>query len=708
MKEKLWHISPRISNENIEKISKTLGISFPIAFLLHERGYKTPEEASAFIRLEDELFHDPFLMKDMDKAAGRIVYAIEKGEKTVIYGDYDVDGVTSVCLLCLYLREKGLDVSYYIPNRVGEGYGVNKEAIKKLYDNGNSLIVTVDTGITAIDEAAYASEIGCDMVITDHHQCREEIPDAVAVINPRRQDCSYPFKELAGVGVAFKLVCAVEYILRKNRGETEGFLSHVCKNYIDLVALGTVADVMPLTDENRLIVSMGISMMERSPRPGITALLDAADGGKNKKRKISSSVIGFTVAPRINAAGRMSSASKAAELFLCQSPSESQRIAAELCEINTERQLEENRIVSSLKSRIEESINNNLPVIVLDDDGWNHGVIGIVSSRITEKYGRPSILISFENDVGKGSGRSVHGMNLVEALSYCSSLLTKYGGHELAAGLTVSRENLEAFKEKINEYAVTKLGSGQVQAKLDVDLELYPEEISLCLASELDLLEPFGTANPTPTFCTLGLKVIEISEMGQGKHTKLLLERDGRRFPALMFGTGADELSFAKGDTVDIAFRLGVNEFRGVRSEQIMVKDVRISDSLRAERNAEHELYKKAASEGEVLSEWIPVRGDFVAAYLHLKRSLPENGGEINIRSLLNALSSTRGSSEMNYIKLRFILDILNESGVLTVKEKQEGERFALQMPHIETKVNLELSCIYKQLISRKNRNTKE
>ncbi len=704
-KEKIWHIGSRSESDEIISIMKSLGISLPTANLLYNRGYKTPEEATSFIRLEAELFHDPFLMEDMKKAADRIADAIEKKEKIAVYGDYDADGVTSTSLLCLYFRDKGLDPSFHIPNRVGEGYGVNRDALDKLVAEGNTLIITVDTGITAIEEAEYCRSLGCDMVITDHHECRELLPQAVAVVDPHREGCSYPFKELAGVGVAFKVVTAVEYTLRIRRGiPTDGFLSDICEKYIDLVALGTVADVMPLRDENRLIVSMGLSYMEKSPRAGISELVNAIDSGKTgaKKRRINSSFIGFNIAPRINAAGRMASASRAAELFLSRDLDEIKVIAEELCLTNTQRQTEENKIVESLRERIEAELALNSPVIVLEEDGWNHGIIGIVSSRITEKYGKPSIIISFDGDIGKGSGRSVKGMNLVEALSYCSEHLTKFGGHELAAGLTVKREDLAPFKEKLKEYALKALGDEPSAPSLELDFELYPSELTLALAEELDVLEPYGVSNPSPLFYCPSLSVVDVTPMGQGKHTKYILDRDGRRFSAVVFGSSPEELGFSHYDRVDIAFTLSVNEFRGVRSEQILIRSLRRSEGQLTEREEEFKEYTAILRGTSPVSVHFPVRASFVSTYLHLKRSLPEKGGTVSLRALLHALSSTNGG-EMSYIKLRLCLDILNESGVIilgTPEGAHGSESIFITVPHIETKIDLEKSCIYKQLMT--------
>ena len=716
-KEKIWNIGSRNDEDGkIRSMADTLGICFPTACLLYGRGYKDPKEASDFIRLESELFHDPFLLPDMDKAVKRIKEAIQGSEKIKIYGDYDVDGVTSVSLLYLYLTSKGAEVSYYIPNRASEGYGVNCEAIDTIVKEGNTLIITVDTGVTAIEEAKYCAERGCDMIITDHHECRDELPEAVGVINPKRADSKYPFSSLAGVGVAFKLVTAVECSIDRDNGITDGsFLGRICREYADLAALGTVADVMPLHDENRLIVSMGLSMMDKRPRAGIKALLEASDGVKTQKKKtVTSSVIGYSLAPKINAAGRIASAETAVELFLTESDLEAQRIAAVLNEINKERQNEENKIVEELRARIDGDPElKNSAVMVLENEGWHHGVIGIVSSRVTEKYGKPSILISLEDGVGKGSGRSIKGLNLVEALGHCSDLLEKYGGHELAAGLTVKEENLCAFRRKINEYAIEALGTSDPEVSIDIDCELYPSEITLIQASELELLEPCGTGNPTPTFACFGLIIEEIIPLSQGKHSKIILAGEGKRMTALMFGTSPDDLSYCHSNKVDIAFRLNINEYMGNRSEQILIRDIRLTAEEKEEDVRNFEEYESALK-GEALDcDVLPIRADFVSTYLHLKRTVAPDGGKIGIKALLQALNSiSQDGKNISYAKLRLVLDILNESGVisLTVDDaSQQGrESFHITVPKVENKVDLEKSCLYKQLMNPNKTNIRE
>ena len=455
-KEKNWLIK---SSDNsayrvgVSEIAASLGINPVVAKLLYNRGYTSVESAKAFVYMESEMLLDPFKMKDVEKGISGIKAAIEEGKKITVYGDYDVDGVTSVCTLYLYLKSIGANVDYYIPNRAGEGYGVSPAAIDAIKENGSTLIVTVDTGTTAVEEVEYAKSIGVDFIITDHHECRSDLPDALAVINPHRPDCEYPFKELAGVGVVFKLICAYEERV-KGYSRIQA-AKRIFSLYADLVAIGTIADVMPIKEENRIIVRYGLSMIENTDRIGLAALIEAASAKndaqrsaqRKKKVKITSGYIGYTLAPRINAAGRIKTASLAVELFLSDNKARAKEIAEELCRTNKERQAEENKIMQEADEKIEKYDIEKNPVIVLDADTWHHGVIGIVASRITEKYTRPAILVSFEgnesetpspDDVGKGSGRSIKGMNLVDALCHCSDHLVKFGGHELAAGLSVT------------------------------------------------------------------------------------------------------------------------------------------------------------------------------------------------------------------------------------------------------------------------------
>ncbi len=657
-KKKIWQVAEAFSDlASITNISRELKLSLAASRLLAGRGYSSVDTARAFLNKETELLHDPFLFTDMNKAVERILSAIYKGEKIVVYGDYDVDGVTAVTVLYTYLHDSGADVRYYIPNRIGEGYGVNFDALKSFSEDGCTLVITVDTGITAIEEVEKAKEIGLDVVITDHHECRAELPDAVAVVNPCRPDCSYPFGELAGCGVAFKLVCALE-MGRAGVNMYEATKT-VAPRFCEFVAIGTIADVMPLIDENRIIVSYGLRLLEDTSNIGLSALMRAsglitvdADGSVIKK-KISSSAVGFTIAPRLNAAGRISSAELSVELLLSDDLLRAEELAAELCETNRRRQAEENAIIEEADKKIELQCSENDRVIVLDDDHWHHGVIGIVCSRLTEKHNLPSILISFENntcdepspdDIGKGSGRSIHGLNLFEALEACSDILTKYGGHELAAGLSLTRENLKAFRRAINEFAEKKLAETELCRIVNIDLKLYPEEISQRLADELYLLEPFGTGNSQPIFETDRLIISEITSLSGGKHTKLTLHAPGltTAFTALLFGTSTAEFDFCVGDAVDIAYNLDINEFRGRRSVQLLVRDIR-----------------------KTASDYIPSREDFVKMYLLLREKMPP------VKADATELAETLGFSKDTVL---LMLDVLAELSIIRLCRSEELE----------------------------------
>lgn len=679
------------SDPEIIAISKELGISPITALLIYNRGQKTPEAAKKFLSVLSGSYYDPFLMPDMDKAVERILKAIENKEKTVIYGDYDVDGVTSVSILYTYLKELGLESEYYIPSRSTEGYGVNNEAIKSLSEKKVTLIITVDTGVTALDEIKFASSLGIDVVVTDHHECLAELPEAVAVVNPRRADSKYPFCELAGVGVVFKLLCAINQRLKGNDLDA--------RKFIDLVAIGTVADVMPLTDENRLFVAEGLRILNTSPRMGISALMKAVSKGDKQRKsqqKITSSVISFTIAPRINAAGRIESAEKAAELFLCTSPYVADSIADELCEINRRRQAEENRIIDEASEKIREDLDlEKDKVIVLARENWHHGVIGIVSSRITERFAMPSVLISFdENNIGKGSGRSVKGINLVEALTYCSDLLIKYGGHELAAGLTVSRENFDAFRERINKFVRENASETAGTVTVEADAFVNIDDITLDQAKELLLLEPYGVANPSPTFFLKDAVVRDVVSLAE-KHSKLVLESDGKIFPALYFGHSRSSLDIYKGDVVDISFTMGINEFRGVTDVQVIVRDVRrkITDESIEITPADKEKFRGIANGNTFrrADDILPCRDDFAQVYLYLKRRPNMREDTVGLREMISYFGGRIG-----YVKLMIILHVLCETELITLEFASEcDENFHFGVNYVKNKIDIEKSPFY-------------
>lgn len=698
------------------EIASKLGVTEITAGLLADRGCKNSSDAEAFISKKEAMLHDPFLMCDMEAAAKRILDAAKSGEKTVIYGDYDVDGVTSVSSLLLYLRSISANVDYYIPNRIGEGYGMSENSVRSLAADGVSLIITVDTGITAVAEAALCRELGVTLVITDHHECHSTLPDAYAVVNPHRPDCNYPFAELAGVGVVFKLLCAIEKL--RTGKDMYSAAKTISEKYIDLVAIGTVADVMPLTDENRLIVSEGLRRIEHSDRPGLCALMDAALSESKKAsspRKITSGYISFTLAPRINAAGRISSAGLAVSLFLESDPDKASLLAKRLCEINRERQQEENLIAESAIAKIESDPSLcNAPVIVLDDDSWHHGIIGIVASRITEKYSRPSILISFEgsvgeapspDDIGKGSGRSVKGMNLVEALHLSSELLEKYGGHELAAGLSVKRKNLPILRERLCGFADDLLGDeGQIPT-LEYDLTISPSEATMRQAAELYLFEPFGVANQMPVFRMNGVPVTDMTAVGGGKHTKFTLKCNSDYISAMCFRHIPEDYDVYPGDLVDVLFTLDINEFQGNKSVQFTVKDLRLTEEVYNAEVQQNETFSRIIGDiesgnvpsPETVSGNIPDRGDFAYVYTLLKNELRLDHAVFSVRALLNLIASTGGN--VGYVRLRLIILILDELGLIgaeNIDSELEAYRFT-KLPVTE-KRNLEDSRIMKAL----------
>ncbi len=716
-KEKIWLTPSPLSADEMrvcEEISSALGVSQVVARLLFSRGYTSVGQAKAFLYMETESLSDPYTLKDISPAADRIIEAISKKEHITVYGDYDVDGVTSVCTLYLYLKSKGATVDYYIPNRAGEGYGVSLGAIDSLKARGTSLIITVDTGITADKEVLYAKESGIDFVITDHHEQRQSLPKAVAVVNPHRQDCESSFKELAGVGVVFKLLCVLEGKISRERMSQVTY--RILKEYSDLIAIGTIADVMQIREENRIIVKHGLSMIENTKRAGLSALIEASststDSAKarvKKKPKITSSYIGFTLAPRINAAGRIRTADIAASLFLSKGEAEAQRIAEELCSANKDRQAEENKIMNDAYAQIEACGYDKNSVIVLAADNWHHGVIGIVASRITEKYSKPCILVSFEgngdnptdDDIGKGSGRSIKGMNLVDALCNSQELLVKFGGHELAAGLSVTRANLDAFRKKINEYASEHLDEDSFIPTYPCDLVLCADDIDMRLCEELHLLEPYGVGNPNPTFVLSHLSVVEINGVSEGKHTRLTLRSDKRAHSCMFFSHSPETLDICVGDFVDILFNLDINEWNGRRSVQIIVRDIRKSEEQKSREQLLSERFDRIWA-GESFTEadgFIPSRDDFVYLYRFLCASIREGKCEYRADELTLTICAQPGAPDINYIKLRVMIKVMQEMNLLSIEEiAEDGFRFSEYKR--QGKADLEKSHLLRRLRS--------
>jgi len=716
-KEKNWIIrsdGSKTAEESIANIAFELGINPIVARLLYNRGYKDCKSAKSFMYMESEMLINPLLMRDMDVGVKRIADSIEKNEKITVYGDYDVDGVTAVCTLYLYLKSLGADVDYYIPNRTGEGYGVSNAAIDTIAEKGTKLIITVDTGITANDEVLYAKELGIDFIVTDHHECRDDIPSCVAVINPHRPDCPYPFKELAGVGVVFKLICAYEeLILGKSKIDSA---KKIFSEYSDLVAIGTIADVMPIKEENRIIVRLGLNMIENTNRIGLAALIDATQSkndqqrshGKRKKIKISSGYIGYTLAPRINAAGRIKSAEMAVELFLSEDKETADRIANELCQANKERQTEENKIMKEAYEKIEAYDIDKNPIIVLDADTWHHGVIGIVSSRITEKYFRPSILVSFEGntpceisdeDVGKGSGRSIKGLNLVDALYHCNQHLVKFGGHELAAGLSVTRGSLPKFKEMINEYARENLSKEDMVPSIEADYEIDFSDINLALAKGFSMLEPYGVANPVPVLVLRGASVADISGISEGKHTKLTLTNGKSTLTAMYFSNSPESLGLYVGDKIDLLFNLDINEWGDRESVQLIVRDLK--HSVQQERIFEEERSRfeeiRLGARFSESEDILPSRDDFAAVYKFMLGAQRAGQNVLSHRDITSRFNGEGGFIKIGYAKLKIIVMVFMELNLANIIEISD-EVYSFSIHYTSSKTELDKSNILRKL----------
>ena len=585
-----WRIA-QSNKELTRSVAQRFGIDGFAAHLLTSRGFCTDESIADMLGLADDTtdYLDPFEIIDMDKAVSRISRALDNYERIAVYGDYDVDGVTSTALLYSYLESVGANVMYYIPDREGEGYGLNCSAIDKLRENKIDLIVTVDNGISAVEEVAYAKSLGMDVVVTDHHQEGDVLPDAAAVVNPHRKGSKCRFTEYAGVGVAFKLVCALE-----------GDSFAVAENFADLVALGTVADVVSLTGENRRLVRLGITQIRETERLGLRALIDLSG---ISGRPITATTIAFVIAPRLNAAGRLASASHAVRLLITEDEEEASALAEELNSKNRQRQAIEQVIdddVMDMLDRDPSVIYDR--VIVIAGEKWNGGVIGIFASRICERYGKPCFIISYEGDKAKGSGRSIEGFSLYDAISACSEHLNGFGGHTLAAGINLDTNKIDSFRRAINEYARRQYPV-MPSPELRIDCQLPPSALTLQLCKASQLLEPFGEDNPTPYIAVMGLKINEIYGAGGGKHQRLTLERGGTVITAMKFHTEDDEIPFRVGDVVDIVVTQDKSVFRGRETMTLVVKDIRLSETRFEEISGGRLLFEKMMRNEPVTEE---------------------------------------------------------------------------------------------------------
>ena len=686
MKFPVWHVA-QTDCAAVERLMDA-GYPYLVSGVLASRGVNCPEQATEYLTQETALAHSPFLMKDMDKAAARIDRALSDGERIAIFGDYDVDGITATCIMVDYLKSRGADVVHYIPRRIEDGYGLSCEAIEGLRKGGATLLVTVDCGITGVEEVAYARSIGMDVVVTDHHECKETLPVAAAVVDPRRTDCEYPFKHLAGCGVALKLVLALGGPDRE-----EALFSRYCT----LAAIGTVADVMQMTGENRTIVSRGLASLDRSDFIGLHALLKEAG---LSGREISSVQIGFVLAPRINAAGRMGAADMAADLLLCQDPAKAEELAKALCALNRERQSVEQTIYSQAEAMIEALPEDQRRALVLASETWHQGVVGIVASRLSEKYSRPSFMIHLNGGVGKGSCRSWGGFNLFAALESCSDLLLGFGGHELAAGFTIDEANIPAFRARMNQYAAEYWVGKTPESALEVDVEIrQPGRVTLQEVEALTALEPYGSGNARPLFCLMGATLLRTQNVGQNRHLKLRLGKGNAQFDGIFFSTTSAACGCAEGDRVDAAFYLQVNEFRGSRTMQLQMVDIRPSLSASSREQECLTLVEQCAAGAAVSARnahrMLPSREQYAAVWRSLVHMTPEGALHTAYLPLLRSLSAAMGKAD-GFLRSAFCLAVFRERGLLELEV--HGDDIDLRLAGKDKKVRLEDSIYIRRL----------
>ncbi len=675
---KKWTVA-KLNKDIAVDISMRHELPMLIAMMLAIRGITGDEEINDFLYNESEL-SDPFDAKDMEKAVERIKQAIENYEKICIYGDFDADGVTSTALLYSYLEAVGANVMFYIPAREGEGYGMNNEAISLLSEQGVKLIVTVDNGIAAVEEIAYANSLDIDTVVTDHHMPYSVLPDAVAVVDLHQEDCKSSFKELSGVGVALKLVMAIE-------GEYSD-PQQILENYSDLACLGTIGDIVPLIGDNRVIVKNGLMHIGNSDRCGLNALIEQAGLAE---RKITTGNISFSLVPRINAGGRLGLSKKTVSMLLTDDEELAQDIAQELCEDNIQRQSIEKEILDDINERIilSPTIVQNR-IIVVCGENWHQGVIGIVASRLKEAYGKPSIVISVDGDTCRASGRSIKGFSLCDAVFACSDLLTQYGGHPMAVGFGLERKNIDAFIEAINEYAKTV---EMPVPELELDCKLNPAQLSVALSDQLSMLEPFGAGNPTPLFGLYNMTVKDIHEVGGGKHLKLTLLRGTNSVSAMRFSTTKEEFPFDIGDVVDCAVTLDKNVYNNIENLSIIIRDMRFSDINEEEIINSKETFE-AFCRGDDISmadavSLLPDRDEFALVYRFLRA---HNGYKHSVDNLLYRLNC----SSLSYGKLRVILECMNELALIEIYEGINTTK--IKLCEVQGKVNLEDSMIISKL----------
>lgn len=677
MNIKKWRLPQPLEAETASLV-QALGLPQHICSILAARGHQNPEEAKCFLEGLSAL-PDPFLLKDMQKAIDRINVAVEYGQPICIYGDYDCDGITSTALLYTYFQDIGARVMYYIPDRDEEGYGLNCAAIDKLSALGIQLILTVDNGVSALEEVDYARELGIDVVVTDHHQPREVLPKAVAVIDPHRKDCPYPYKNLCGVGVAFKLICAMEYDIG-----CEEMLEH----FGPLVAIGTIADVVELCGENRRFVQVGLRALQDCQLPGLCRLMERAGLRTNK---LDSTGVAFGIVPRLNAAGRIGKADLAVDLLLCEDEEQAEELSAQIHEYNETRKILVDEILLDIDAMLEQNpglLEQRL--LILCGQGWHHGVIGIAAARLVDRYSKPCLLMSLEGNEVRGSARSVEGYSMIAAISRCSAWLTRYGGHDQAAGFSLLGEDVDGFITAMLADAAEHYDLMPVD-ELGIDVQMEPWQINLKAVNALSCLEPFGCGNEAPVVLLSRCTLEAIYPLSEDRHVKLRFRSGNKLFQALYFGMSSRCFPYVPGDVLDLAVSLDSSEYNGEQSVNIKIKSLRPAglpqDKLVVGRQYYEKLRRGEAVSDKIRNYVLPERDAVAMIYRYLKqvKSFPYGYDQLWYRL----------GGKINYCKLRLCLDVMEEVSLI---HKQEGEEPLLSLNEQTTKVDLEASVLLQRL----------
>ena len=669
---KKWILKENQFNEpDLQDFSKI------IRMILKNRGFRNKNDVDGFIGGNG--YVDPFKLKDMKKAVERIKFAIENDEKIIIYGDYDVDGITSTVILFLYLSDLGANVDYYIPSRDKEGYGLNIKAIDKISEDFN-LIITVDNGITAVDEIEYANNRGVDVVVTDHHKPLEIIPNAIAVVDPHREDCDSGCEVLAGVGVVFKLLCALE-----------GNEKKILDRYADIIGLGTIGDIVSLTKENRLIVKECFKKIKSNPNIGLKALIDLSKVDVNN---ISTTIFAFRIVPRINSASRMGKINLSVDLLLSEDYNEAMKIAEKLDETNTYRKKTEMKIYEEINQMIlEDPELVSSKIIVLSKEGWNHSIIGINASKLVEKYNKPCILISIDGETANASGRGIDGVSLIDAIDYCKEYLIKYGGHAGAAGLTLKTENIDKFSSKIKEYMEDV--SEEINVKTyQIDCEVKSEDITINNINDIKLLEPYGIGNEEPLILIRQARIISVISLAKGKYVKILVDfYDNSRLEVLIFDICYDDFIYKAGDIIDLIVTLDLNLYNNIVSPMLLMKDIRPfgfhQDIYFNEMNEYNKFKKLKNFNKEIIKNNIPDRLQLGIIYKYLKEIKDFTYTSVN--DLIEYLFIKLNKYNLGYVKIVLALDILRDIKVVSLDNK-------IEILDVKDKADINNSDFYKNL----------